>query len=417
VLGQYRSTSSDLSHAHRDLSQATKLIDQQGDDRHDVSRRTLRRFWLLPALSLAAGVLTSTFVHPASAAVVSLCPDGTPPLTASQVITTPHGSKQYSYKAPPGAAFTDIVPSPSFNPATASADELAENNFAPRPASASALQDWTDQAEAYQGAYQVAPEWCFGNADSHNTGAANLAGSPTSFGVVQPESVSHIVSTFWSGYRDSAGGYQKVATHFSQPTVNNTTNAAMNSWVGLTGSGPKSVLIQAGTWNDVSDAAHGWPVWELYCPSSAGLSGCTAPAFNKSVIASGGQDVAMVTSYNPATRLTYYQVALAGKLAINVQYSLPSGANTGTDALFITKRVTGPPVRNIPAFTTMTWTSPRMYTVWNGQTPVSYLNQAVSPIVMNKSNSFSATCGTASTLMYPVGSSATSFYQQFCRAG
>ena len=181
-----------------------------------IQRRTLQRFWLLPALSLAAGALTSGFAHKASAAVISLCPDGTAPLTATHVVSTPHGSKQYSYKTPAGTSFTDIVPSTLFNPATASADELAENNFAPRPATGSALGVWTEQANAYQGAYQDAPAWCFGAVPDGQSVFARAALSAAA--VVQPASVSHIASSIWSGYQVSApGGYQKVATHFSQP--------------------------------------------------------------------------------------------------------------------------------------------------------------------------------------------------------
>lgn len=335
------------------------------------------------------------------------------PVSAHPTIT---GSTVFTYVGTDGLEFSQTAPPPGFDPLTASAAALKEAGFPDRPALPSALADWTSNVADYKGSNIVGGVLCERADRSDRL-------SISSQSVVPASSVGHTGHTFWSGYKNvgSGGGYYgKVVGHFEQPSVSNTANAAMTSWLGLAdGGNSKSVLLQAGTVNDVGSPTVGTPFWEIYCTWSTVCNGIIYPPGAGK--AGPGDDVSVLVSFDGAhlpTPIARFQVAINGVLQLNVSTaSLPSGATTGGSALYITERFTSP-LRNIPTFALMGFSSLRTYSTWNGTIAANWGDQPYFAYEMTRNGAFyTPPCSTNSNiLMYPGYTSRTGFYNFFCRA-
>jgi hypothetical protein len=170
-----------------------------------------------------------------------------------QITKIEGGGKKYS-SALPGSSneyVTVSEPPASFDPLTASAEELQTWGFAPRPTNKAGLEAW----ESFYGSYKQAKfhEGC-------------LQTDPT-------KSHSYLGETFasnWSGYEDVSILNQKrwhgVFGRYYQPTDHGSCSesAEIASWVGL-GGDPNypggERFIQAGTETEANGYTQAWIEW------------------------------------------------------------------------------------------------------------------------------------------------------------
>lgn len=302
------------------------------------------------SMALLATTVGSPSAVPSSfgrSAISPTCSNGDTPIPLVGSARTPTGSIVYSYAASGGLTFTQTAPPRDFNPLTASVAALREAGFPPRPSSkavAAVQTDWADQVGGYKGSAITGDAFCMQPVREDNSPKADGPGA------TPDSSVGHTGHTFWSGYKNvgvGGGAYQKVVGHFRQPVVSSTSNAAMLNWLGLMDGNAKSVLLQAGTVNDVSSPTRGSVFWEPYCTFSNLCKGILYPSGVAGAEAAGGSDVSVSVSFNPGSMpgpTAIFQVAVNGVLRLNITtQTLPSGMTTGGSAAYITERVTGPP--------------------------------------------------------------------------
>lgn len=366
-------------------------------------------------LAVAAAVALVGLAEPSASAARSastrsesaaLCPGGTL-LTAVSARRLPAGSTAYKYELPDGTSFENVAPPPGFNPATASNALLTELNFPRRPAGAAAMKAWDAQVAPFgKSGISRSEEFCEERAGAEPEAAT--AGQHAA-GVAPMASVGHQGTTGFSGYELRDGPYQKVVGHFTQPHVSAANGGTMSDWIGLNGTGSGGRLIQAG-----ADSPLGRLFWELYC-SGGSSSGCNAAQTESTYTASPGDDVSVSVSYNPATLLSYYAVAINGVERVNVQYQMKSGSNSGHVADFLTERPAGSP---IPLFGSVQFSSSRTYTVWNSDTSVPFGSQDFYSYEMTENGSFYAPpCSTSSDiLMYANDITSGGFENNFCNS-
>jgi hypothetical protein len=186
--------------------------------------------------------------------------------------------------------------------------------------------------------------------------------------------------------------------------------AATGSWAA---DGVSAALIQAGTINRNSTSAVGTLFWELYCLGTPSVTGCNSVQTPGNYTASAGDDVSVSVSYNPATLMSYYHVAINGALDINVQYQMHSGTNSGNVADLITEHVSG---YTLPNFGQLQFSSSRTYTTWNGAAYVLIGNQNYFAWELTSDNQFyTPSCSQSRILAYPLGITGGDFKNQFCR--
>jgi len=207
-----------------------------------------------------------------------------------------------------------------------------------------------------------------------------------------------------------SGPYQKVVGHFLQPGSDG--DGSVSNWIGLNGTtqGGNDRLIQAGM------DTNGHPFWELFCSGGA-ADGCNA-AVNGPVSASAGADISVSVSFNPATRMSYYAVAVNGNQVVNIQYQMIAGSHSGDEAEFMTERPAGA-TTPIPLVGNVSFSGSRTYTVWNSDTSVPFGLQNYSSDEMEdvaNNDFYTPPCANnVHILMYPSNITSGGFTNNFCR--
>jgi hypothetical protein len=194
----------------------------------------------------------------------------------------PGGGEQYSYSGQNGIFASTAMPPSGFDPTTASAAQLAEYGYPPRPAPPQSDATWTEMVSIPRSQ----PEPFLAQAGSANAGASFDATSYDNKG--------------WSGFitNPDAGNMTVVDLFYTQPNylTSNCGKSDAADWAGL-GGGPGVVngsdLVQTGTWfsSGLSGTlAPRQPWWEDY--TGTGSGGITAypqggtPSAGDSLIAS-----------------------------------------------------------------------------------------------------------------------------------
>lgn len=324
--------------------------------------------------------------------------------SASKIL--PYGSTSYSYQVP-GGTFQQVIPPTSFAIESAGPGLLAELGLPARPKLSAELAAWQDEVSPFaHNGIQPGGTFCLVPSVTELTTRSHTRVAPMA-------SVGHTGNGSWSGYENRSGPYQKAVGHFNQPLVGSDPNQAMSNWIGINGSGTNGRLIQAGTINRNSTSAVGTLFWELYCSGTPSVTGCNSVQTPGNYTASAGDDVSVSVSYNPATLMSYYHVAINGALDINVQYQMHSGTNSGNVADLITEHVSG---YTLPNFGQLQFSSSRTYTTWNGAAYVLIGNQNYFAWELTSDNQFyTPSCSQSRILAYPFGITGGDFKNQFCR--
>ena len=376
-----------------------------------------RKFWLAAAaaVTLVAGVELLPSAAWSAGASTAQCPGGTM-MTAVSSRQLPQGSTAYKYVQPDGTSFENIAPPAGFNIATASNALLAELNLPPRPTAAAAVKDWGAEVAAFNtSAIDGTEVFC-----QEAPAEPNPATTGAATGVVPLGADGHDGHTFWGGYELRSGPYRRAVGHITEPTISGvTSNAAMFNWIGLWGTGSGSRLVQAGTENEKGNPGVAYPFWELYCSSGTDCTGAnvvTGDTSGNSYKIYPGDDVSVNVSFDPSLNTSYYQVAIRGKLVINVPWQLNPGTNTGSVADFITERITSPSILNVPYFNTLQFSSSRTYATFNSSAYVWFGAQNYHAYEMTgDGNFYSPPCSASSEiLVYPNNVSTGGFVNNWC---
>jgi hypothetical protein len=177
-------------------------------------------------------------------AALSACSIPTYPASLSSL---PGGGVLYSYTGPNGLYSETIMPPAGFDPTTATAAQLAEYAYPPRPASAQAMPLWDEMVSIPRT-------------------------TPEPFMPVVSGFSAALTNNHWSGYITAGGGFTYAEDEYVEPTYNETVcpNSAAVQWAGL-GGGPNSVngsvLVQTGTAHSSGSThiglANHQPWWEI----------------------------------------------------------------------------------------------------------------------------------------------------------
>ena len=157
------------------------------------------------------------------------------PIEATQVTQLADGGHSYVWSIG-GATVSTNVPPAGFQPSSASAAELSEYGFPPRPTSTAALTLWNAEFDHYQ---SITPQlWAKQQPEPTQTGG-------------QPAATSTLYSGNWSGYKAAPPantGFTEVQGNFKQSAAGSTScsNSQESQWVGIGGWNTGS-LIQDGT--------------------------------------------------------------------------------------------------------------------------------------------------------------------------
>jgi hypothetical protein len=158
----------------------------------------------------------------------------------TETVSLPGGGTRYVYAgSEPGSGFESVVPPASFRPATATAKELEEDGFPPRPGSGEALTTWLKVMGRYTG---VAPP---GACVSEPLGAAETPPSAT-------KGEASAVTGFVTYDPEGRNAFRGASVEFNQPSIRKTgpicpgPRAAESTWVALGGSAHGG-FFQAGT--------------------------------------------------------------------------------------------------------------------------------------------------------------------------
>lgn len=328
--------------------------------------------------AVAAAVALAALVEPSASAARSAGAGGENPaaclggtvLSAVSAHRLPAGSIAYTYELPNGRSFKSIAPPAGFNPATASDALLAELNLPQRPVGAAARTAWDVQAAPFaKSRISGAGTFCENKSLAEPPEAVAAGPKPAAAGRtaagVAPAATSegHYGFLDFSGYELQSGPYEKVVGHFTQPTSD--FDSTISNWIGLNGTteGGNDRLIQAGMDNS------GEPFWELYC-SGGSSDGCNA-AMSGDIDAAPGDDISVSVSFNPATLMSYYAVAVNGAQVVNIEYQMIADSHSGDVADFLTERP-APNLPGVPLYQNVVFSGSRTYTVWNSDTSVPF---------------------------------------------
>lgn len=202
-------------------------------------------------------------------------------------------------------------PPNSWNPLTATDEELSFYGLPPRPTEADELALWTDEFQHYSGF--GAPQYCGSN--GHNVPPAQRQHQPGSSWVVLS---THQGSENWSGLvvpKGSGTNFNYVYGHTYVPTMTATCSSdAHSAWVGLGGwTSPSTNLAQ----NGVEDDGTKLFVWyEMIYPN-------------------GGLD----TKQTPITM--YSGIHRGDQIAFSTQYIAPNGTTGGHFSFYVHDYATG----------------------------------------------------------------------------
>jgi hypothetical protein len=184
------------------------------------------------------------------------------------------GGALYSYTGPNGLYSQTIMPPAGFDPTTATAAQLAEYAYPPRPADPQGMALWDEIVSIPRT-------------------------TPEPFMPVMSGFSAALTNSHWSGYLTAGGGFTYAEDGYVEPTYNNTVcpNSASVTWAGL-GGGPNaaagSLLVQTGTAHSSGSTHIGLsnhqPWWEVAIQGSASY----AQPFTNSADANAGDTMVAV---------------------------------------------------------------------------------------------------------------------------
>lgn len=231
------------------------------------------------------------------------CTTGQTPLRASGAGKSADGGYIYEYDIA-GVVNRIPVPPTSFSPATASAAQLAEYGFPPRPENPAARVTWIwKYAQNFKGV--PLPQLCLSDRSNHPATRASSSKVP-----VATPTADTPTSGNWAGivgYSDS--NFVAVQGDWPQSYVQycgcGTTDTDESSWSGICGWGGTSSLLQEGTSMQGTGNMFAWYEYLHYCTAS----GCNPPeiAIN-SVPVSGGMAIHTYTAYQTSNGQTTFLV-------------------------------------------------------------------------------------------------------------
>lgn len=265
------------------------------------------------------------------------------PLSASVL---PGGGEQYTYVID-GTENDYILPPAGFKPVTASAGQLDEYGFLPRPTNSAALAAWTDRMSSYRGA--ALPSLCRVEAGTNATG---INSGTDSQGNTSPN---------WGGYVATAGAggnnrYKEVEAQYTEPVhqncnCSNPTDA--NMWAGIGGWAGSESLIQAGTDMPNSGGQYAW--YEYLKPCATDPTQACGPNEISVASVSSGDTIFTSTSYDQANNLAHFEVDDNGTAVLaKVVTGLGGSYYDGTYAEWIAERPTYKDSNNKPYYENLT---------------------------------------------------------------
>lgn len=265
------------------------------DGRHRSQGRR-GRVWRYLAGSSAVGAATAVaaFVAgasgPASAATVSsACADpSATPASPAAVKALPGGGTDYVYDI--GGTTNHVpVPPPGFRPENATADQLDEYGFPPRPSDPTELSDWLKDMSQWKAT--SVPTVC-------NLPAVAAIGDPAEGEPSDPSAARRFYN--WAGFytRDSSDHWKSVKAEYNQPDnfADPCTDSWEVSWVGLGGVDSNS-LLQDGT------GMHNgkWAWYEYISPNN------DSHIVQTTLSVSAGDHMHVETDYSPSgNKVTFF---------------------------------------------------------------------------------------------------------------
>lgn len=247
--------------------------------------------------------------------------------SGAEITRYPDGGSSYKYQVEEGSPETVTYGKPpqGFEPLKASAEELEDYAFPPRPDTDSGLKQWEEMVSKYK--TTAPPIGC--------TGKVGPSLDPAE-GEVEYSTL--VASQNWSGYIANAPGqphhYVMSQANYYQPYGNQHTSCKSNaleaSWVGVGGSNT-GALIQAGTSVNTSNGVGAFAVW------TAGSSYHNA---NPALSFVPGNYMGMYASYELSTEHVYFYLENATTHELSPFRGEHIGTNyyDGTSAESITER-------------------------------------------------------------------------------
>ena len=218
----------------------------------------------------------------------------------SAVTPMPGGGEDYVYDIDQTEA-NFFVPPTGFQPADATAGQLAEYGFPPRPSDGPALSSWL----TVMGAYKTTP-----TPDISVVGAtpdqADTQVSPATTVTTNP---------YWAGWVANASSQRYVASQMSyvqrvgEPTTCN--DSSLAAWTGLGGWGGSTNLVQDGTeaptsaTNLCSGTASGICAWYEYLNSTTNVG----PKILSKVVINGNDSMYLYVAYSTSLGEINFYVA------------------------------------------------------------------------------------------------------------
>ncbi|MGH9307001.1 MAG: G1 family glutamic endopeptidase [Acidimicrobiales bacterium] len=180
------------------------------------------------------------------------------------------GAVRYSYSLP-HSSLTTIIPPSGFAPLSASASQLQDYGFPPRPTSAGALASWTKAMSAYRDT--IVPNLVFakgGPLFSHPLQSTGTSPPGSTRGTSQP--VRNGANANWSGYTGNSSSHTHWITAEGTWMVPNVGtqcggSSTMSIWTGLGGVTSTGNFQQSGiAFNEgIPGQVSLWtPFWELF---------------------------------------------------------------------------------------------------------------------------------------------------------
>ncbi len=247
---------------------------------------------VIVGLLTACGVLAGPAILRGDAQ--TSCGPGFVVLTST--VALPGGGERLTYSATREQWFT-VIPPAGFHPLTATAAQLAEYNFPPRPTASDALTQWTSDMSAYRST--PVPQYTLG---------CTPLTSPFSQSTAAPASTFYYPK-YWSGYEadsSSSTNFVAVQGNFDQPAKQSSClNAGEGTWVGLGGGhGGGSELIQGGTAIYGPYSSQEYEVWFEDIGSQN-----VGPIYDSSVSLSPGNAIHIYVAYESSNGIATIYIA------------------------------------------------------------------------------------------------------------
>ncbi|MHB1504788.1 MAG: G1 family glutamic endopeptidase [Acidimicrobiales bacterium] len=232
-------------------------------------------------------------------------------VTASSGTPAPGGGTVYGYDFTNGRRLRVVVPPSGFDPTTASAHQLQEYGFPPRPGQSSTARSWQHAMASYR--YTTSP-----SAESAARFAnATSSGAMVAPSTVTPGSTSDTTNSHWGGY--IAGNqaaytptYVAVQGAFMTPsfTPDSCTNSEGNwtagtFWTGLGGWVSNSLIQQGLTWC-FGGYMSSSPGWQAFGEAIDNNSNPPGPLCGQTLFVSPGDTTYMNMSYEQSSETAYF---------------------------------------------------------------------------------------------------------------